>query len=89
MHFRQELRFHPSTLKMGTIGGFVAGGSLGVGSITWGTCAIAATSWACGCITMEDEPRALELRGDAIQKVNHAYGTNGVITEVEMPLAPA
>ena len=38
---------------------------------------------------MEDEPRAIELRGDAIQKVNHAYGTNGVITEVEMPLAPA
>ena len=33
--------------------------------------------------------RAIELRGDAIQKVNHAYGTNGVITEVEMPLAPA
>jgi len=38
---------------------------------------------------MEDEPRVIELRGDAIQKVNHAYGTNGVITEVEMPLAPA
>ena len=38
---------------------------------------------------MEAEPRALELAGDAIQKVNHAYGTNGVITEVEMPLAPA
>ena len=38
---------------------------------------------------MEAEPRAIELRGDAVQKVNHAYGTNGVITEVEMPLAPA
>ena len=31
----------------------------------------------------------LELRGDAIQQVNHAYGTNGIITELEMPLAPA
>ena len=32
---------------------------------------------------MEAEPRVLELRGAAIQKVNHAYGTNGVITEVD------
>ena len=38
---------------------------------------------------MEAEPRVLELRGADIQKVSHAYGTNGIITEVEMPLAPA
>jgi len=35
------------------------------------------------------EPRTLELTGDAIHKASHAYGVNGVITEVEMPLAPA
>ena len=40
-------------------------------------------------VTMEAEPRILELRGADIQKVNHAYGTNGVITELELPLAPA
>ena len=85
----QELRFHPSTLKMGTIGGFVAGGSSGVGSITWGILRDRGNILGLRVITMEDEPRAIELRGDAIQKVNHAYGTNGVITEVEMPLAPA
>ena len=85
----QELRFHPSTLKMGTIGGFVAGGSSGVGSITWGILRDRGNILGLRVITMEDEPRALELRGDAIQQVNHAYGTNGVITEVEMPLAPA
>ena len=85
----QELRFHPSTLKMGTIGGFVAGGSSGVGSITWGILRDRGNILGLRVITMEDEPRAIELRGDAIQKVNHAYGTNGVITQVEMPLAPA
>ncbi|MFZ4533467.1 MAG: FAD-binding oxidoreductase, partial [Alsobacter sp.] len=30
-----------------------------------------------------------ELRGDAAQKVNRAYGTTGIITALEMPLAPA
>lgn len=86
---RQELRFHPSTLKMGTIGGFVAGGSSGIGSITWGLLRDRGNILMTRVVTMEAEPRILELRGDAVQQVNHAYGTNGVITEVEMPLAPA
>ncbi len=30
----------------------------------------------------------LEFTGDEIHKVSHAYGVNGIITEVEMPLAP-
>jgi FAD/FMN-containing dehydrogenase len=38
---------------------------------------------------MEDTPRIIELRGDEIQKVNHNYGTNGIIVELEMPLVPA
>ena len=88
-HSRQELRLHPSTLKMGTIGGFVAGGSSGAGSIGWGTLRDRGNILAVRVVTMEAEPRVLELAGDAIQQVNHAYGTNGVITEVEMPLAPA
>jgi FAD/FMN-containing dehydrogenase len=40
-------------------------------------------------VTMEAKPRLLELTGDDIAKVAHAYGTNGIITECEMPLAPA
>ena len=31
----------------------------------------------------------IELRTDAAQKVNRAYGTTGIITALEMPLAPA
>ena len=74
---------------MGTIGGFVAGGSSGVGSITWGILRDRGNILAVRVVTMEAEPRVLELAGDDVQQVNHAYGTNGVITEVEMPLAPA
>jgi FAD/FMN-containing dehydrogenase len=40
-------------------------------------------------VTLEDEPRVIELRGDDVQKVNHAWGINGIITEVEIPLGPA
>ena len=40
-------------------------------------------------VTMEKTPRVLELAGEELHKVAHAYGTNGIITEVEMPLAPA
>jgi FAD/FMN-containing dehydrogenase len=85
----QELRFHPSTLKICTIGGFVAGGSSGVGSITWGTLRDRGNILALRVATLEAKPRVIELAGDAIQQVNHAYGSNGVITEVTMPLAPA
>jgi FAD/FMN-containing dehydrogenase len=74
---------------MGTIGGFVAGGSSGVGSIAWGILRDPGNILAVRVVTMEAKPRVLELEGDAIQQVNHAYGTNGVITEVEVPLAPA
>lgn len=86
---RQELRLHPSTHKTGTIGGYIAGGSSGVGSITWGLLRDRGNILMARVVTLEAEPRILELRGADIQKVNHAYGTNGVITELELPLAPA
>ena len=38
---------------------------------------------------MEASPRVLELTGDDLHKVSHAYGTNGIIVECEVPLAPA
>ena len=86
---RQELRLHPSTHKTGTLGGYVAGGSSGIGSITWGLLRDRGNILMARVVTMEAEPRILELRGADIQKVNHAYGTNGIITELELPLAPA
>ena len=86
---RQELRLHPSTHKTGTLGGYIAGGSSGIGSITWGLLRDRGNILVARVVTMEAEPRILELRGADIQKVNHAYGTNGVITELEVPLAPA
>lgn len=84
-----ELRMHPSTKRMATIGGFVAGGSGGVGSVTYGGLREPGNILAARVVTVEETPRVIELRGDAAQKINRAYGTTGIITELEMPLAPA
>jgi len=88
-HSGQEIRLHPSTYNTASIGGFIAGGSGGVGSIKWGGLRDAGNIIRLRVVTMEASPRVLELAGDDLHKVSHAYGTNGIITEVEMPLAPA
>lgn len=84
-----ELRFHPSTYRMASLGGFIAGGSGGVGSVRWGGLRDIGNILRLKVITCEAEPRVLELSGSDISKVVHAYGTNGIIVEAEMPLAPA
>ncbi|MCB1487328.1 MAG: FAD-binding oxidoreductase [Bauldia sp.] len=84
-----ELRMFPSTIRHATIGGYIAGGSSGIGSVTWGLLRDWGNLVAARVVTMEAEPRVIELRGHDVQKVNHAYGTNGVITALELPLAPA
>ncbi|MEW6492204.1 MAG: FAD-binding oxidoreductase [Cyanobacteriota bacterium] len=84
-----ELRMVPSTYRTATIGGFIGGGSGGIGSISYGVLRDRGNLHAVRVVTMEDEPRVIELRGDDVQKVNHAYGTNGIITELEIPLGPA
>ncbi|MDJ1015030.1 MAG: FAD-binding oxidoreductase [Paracoccaceae bacterium] len=84
-----ELRMFSSTVATATIGGFIAGGSGGVGSCTWGALRDLGNIIRLRVVTMEAEPRILEFTGEELARVSHAYGTNGIITEVEMPLAPA
>jgi hypothetical protein len=84
-----ELRFHPSTYRMATLGGFIAGGSGGVGSIRWGGLRNLGNILGLKVITCEETPRILDLTGPDILKVAHAYGTNGIIVEAEMPLTAA
>jgi FAD/FMN-containing dehydrogenase len=84
----QELRMFPSTRATASVAGFVAGGSGGIGSISWGGLRDFGNVIRLRVLTMEENPRALELTGADLHKAVHAYGTNGIITEVEMPLAP-
>ncbi|WP_322419321.1 FAD-binding oxidoreductase [Mesorhizobium huakuii] len=88
-HSGQELRLSPSTYNTASIGGFIAGGSGGVGSINFGGLRDFGNVLRLRVVTMEAKPKALELTGEDLHKVTHAYGTNGIITEVEMPLTAA
>jgi FAD/FMN-containing dehydrogenase len=85
----QEFRMHPSTRETASIGGFISGGSGGVGSLRWGMLADPGNILSLRIATMEARPRLLDLQGQDIAQVQHAYGVTGVITEVEMPLTPA
>ena len=84
----QEMRMFPSTRATASVGGFIAGGSGGVGSISWGGLRDFGNVIRLKLLTMEESPRVLELTGADLHKAVHAYGTNGVIVEVEMPTGP-
>lgn len=84
-----ELRMFPSTKRTATIGGFICGGSGGIGSVTWGGLRNSGNLLGVRLVSLEDTPRAVELRGAETRVVNHAYGTTGLMSELEIPLAAA
>ncbi|MGL6339025.1 MAG: FAD-binding oxidoreductase, partial [Waterburya sp.] len=61
----------------------------GMGSINFGQISDRGNLRRVRIVTLEEQPQVLELQGDEVQKVLHAYGTTGIITELEIPLAPA
>ena len=85
----QELVMYPSTRRTATIGGFLAGGSGGVGSLRHGMLRDPGNVTRARVLTVEPEPRVIDLHGQDIQKVHHAYGTNGIVVELEVALTPA
>ncbi|MEO0834843.1 MAG: FAD-binding oxidoreductase [Cyanobacteria bacterium J06642_3] len=84
-----ELRMAPSTYRTATIGGFIGGGSVGMGSVNYGQISDRGNLRRVRLVSLEQQPRVMELEGDQVQNVLHAYGTTGIITELEIPLAPA
>jgi FAD/FMN-containing dehydrogenase len=82
----QQLCMWPSTERIATLGGFIAGGHSGIGSIRHGILADSGNVRRLRVVTIEDPPRLLELLGADIQKAHHAYGSNGIIVEAEVAL---
>ncbi|MNE07987.1 putative FAD-linked oxidoreductase [compost metagenome] len=85
----QELLMYPSTRRIATIGGFFSGGSGGIGSLRHGMLRDDGNVFSVKVLTVEPEPKIIELTGRDIHKVQHAYGTNGIILELEIGLTKA
>ncbi|MDO6585733.1 FAD-binding oxidoreductase [Salipiger sp. 1_MG-2023] len=85
----QMLTMFPSTKRLATIGGFMSGGSGGIGSLRNGMLRDGGNVSYVRVVTVEETPQVIELRGPDILKVQHAYGTNGIITAMDYALMPA
>ncbi|MFW6352937.1 MAG: FAD-binding oxidoreductase, partial [Verrucomicrobiota bacterium] len=83
-----ELRCMPSTWVKSSFGGFLAGGSGGIGSITYGGIATGDNMASATICTVEAEPRIVRIEGPDCLRVMHTYGTNGILVEAEMRLGP-
>jgi FAD/FMN-containing dehydrogenase len=86
---RQELRCVPSTWRSATLGGLFGGGFGGLGSINHGPLAARGNVLGVRALTVEPEPRAIELRAPEALLLHHVYGCNGIVLELEVGLAPA
>ena len=87
--FGWELRCYPSTVVKASIGGFLGGGSGGIGSIANGGLRDFNTVRAIEVVTMEAQPRVLKYEGEKVHDILHAWGTNGIITRIWLALALA
>jgi FAD/FMN-containing dehydrogenase len=82
-----ELRCYPSTVVKSSVGGFLGGGSGGIGSISHGGLRDFDTVRALEAVTMEAEPQIHMHEGEAVHDILHAWGTNGIITNIWLALA--
>ncbi|HEY2190563.1 MAG TPA: FAD-binding oxidoreductase [Caldimonas sp.] len=85
----RELRWLPSTFRSATLGGLFGGGFGGAGSITYGPMAAPGNVLGARVLSVEPEPRVVELRSPEAMQLHHVYGTNGIVLELEVALAPA
>jgi FAD/FMN-containing dehydrogenase len=85
----QELRCIPSTYRSATLGGLFGGGFGGVGSINYGPLGAPGNVLGLRAMTIEPEPQIVELRGAEALRMHHLWGTNGLVLELEVALAPA
>ena len=85
----RALRLAPSTYRTASLGGFIAGGAGGIGSLRWGFLRDPGNLLGLEVMTVEPEPQLLQLDGAASGPLNHAYGTNGILTALRLPTCEA
>jgi FAD/FMN-containing dehydrogenase len=85
----RELRIMPTTYHVATVAGFLAGGSGGLGAVTYGRTWDNYNFPSVDLLTADEPPRRLRLDGDDVRFVLHTYGTVGIVTRLRLPLVPA
>jgi hypothetical protein len=76
-----------TTYAQATVGGWIAGGHVGLGSGVYGSV------WdgnvvSARIVTIEEEPRVMDLQGDAVIPLLHTFGAIGLMTEVALRTVP-
>jgi len=84
----RELAMFPSTQDIATIGGFVGGGSGGIGSVANGALRDTGNLIELRALSVEGTPQEHLFQGADVMQIHHAWGMNGVITEVTMRTVP-
>ena len=85
----RQLRLLPSTWRSATVGGFVAGGSGGIGSIRWGFLRDPGHLLGLEVVPITTDAHCRQLDEIEAEALNHSYGTNGIITALTLSTAPA
>ena len=85
----RQLRLMPSTWRSATIGGFVAGGSGGIGSLRWGFLRDPGHLLGLEVVPLRPDAQRQQIGETDAEALNHAYGTNGIITALSLATAPA